>query len=164
MHLGRDGEHLQVERSGPYVPPITLPGIHEIVLTDAARRGLERAIPGLVFRSVMKRRIVRIDWQAWDRASELPPELPGSGEPEDFILEGLHDSEAAEAAGPLWELVPELVREIQTEAGFNPAAYRGQDFVCADATGGSGFVSDRLKEALATLDEGWIEFLPTRSP
>src|SRR5262249_14925382 len=34
-HLDRHDEMLQLERTGPYMPPITFPGIGDIVVTDA---------------------------------------------------------------------------------------------------------------------------------
>lgn len=163
LHLGRLDGRIQLERTGPFVPPVTLPGLSDVIVTDTARRALERAVPGLSFRPVVKARVVRIEWEGWDRAADEPAEYPSSGEPEDYILEHPHDDALAEKLGPLWEVVPAVVPTIQLEGGrINDAAYDGQDLVRANALAGHNFVSPRLMKALAAVGEGWIAFRPVR--
>lgn len=54
-HLSRTDDLLQLERTGPYIPPITLPGIGEVVLTSPARQLLESSkLTGFSFRPVKK--------------------------------------------------------------------------------------------------------------
>ena len=107
MHLGRRDGLIQLERTGPFVPPITFPS-DGVVVTDAFRRDLEAAglAAGVRFLPVIKARIVRFDdWIHWDASADEPEFYPESGEPEDYILALDHDPEVAEAIGPLWELV-----------------------------------------------------------
>lgn len=42
-HLPRKNGLLQLERTGPFVPPITLSGVDEIVVTDTFKRQLEQS-------------------------------------------------------------------------------------------------------------------------
>lgn len=105
-HLSKVDDRLQVERTGPYVPPITLPGIGDVVLTSAARELLESSgLTGFSFRPVKKALTVELHWETWDWNAEEPEQFPESGEPEDYIL-GQPDSPSASAAiGDLWEVV-----------------------------------------------------------
>ncbi len=105
-HLDREGGRIQLERTGPFVPPISFPGIGDIVVTDAFRRKLEASgLAGLRFQPVVKKRIVRSDWHTWDRTVEEPAEYPDDGEPESYILEHPHSASTAEQMGDLWELL-----------------------------------------------------------
>lgn len=158
MHLPRVEGRIQLERTGPFLPPITQPG--HVVLADAVRRSLEQAFPGLSFQTVIKTRIVRLDWHTWDRAADEPAEYPSTGEPEDYLLERPHDPDLAERLGPLWELVPSVVPAIQQGDRFNRAAYGGQDLVRATLDAGYQFVSPRLMEALSSHGAGWLSFRP----
>lgn len=158
-HLDKDEGLLQLERAGPFVPPVTVPGIHNVVLTDAAKASLSRTVPGLQFRPVIKARIVHIDWHTWDTAAEDPPFYPEEGEPENYLLEREHDPAVASAIGDLWELVPDILPAIQKRGGlFNWDAYTGQAFVCADEFGGYPFISEVLKSAIEAVAAEWLVF------
>jgi hypothetical protein len=105
-HLPRLGGRLALERTGPYIPPITLPGIGDIVLTAEARARLEASgLTGFSFEPVEKALIVELHWEDWDRDAEEPPEFPETGEPEDYILGRPHSPVAAMSIGDLWEVV-----------------------------------------------------------
>lgn len=97
---------LQLERTGPFVPPITLAGPGDLLVTNAFRAELERSpLAGPGFRPVEKTRIVRLEWEYWDQSAGNPLEYPEGGEPEDYILSRPHDPELAAQIGPLWEVV-----------------------------------------------------------
>jgi hypothetical protein len=102
----RVGGRIQLERTGPFVPPICLPGIGDVVVTNDARLELEhQGFTGLSFAPVDKCHIVRSDWHTWDRSASEPPIYPASRAPEDFILGEPHDEATSRAIGPLWEVV-----------------------------------------------------------
>jgi hypothetical protein len=105
-HRPRVGGPLALERTGPYIPPITLPGIGHVVLNSHARELLESSgLSGFTFRPVEKVLTVELRWETWDLTADEPPYVPDSGEPEDYIL-GQPDSPAASAAlGELCEVV-----------------------------------------------------------
>jgi hypothetical protein len=103
-HRERENGLLQLERTGPFVPPIAVEW--EIVVTGTFRAALQAsALSGLTFRPVVKRHIVLLDWRAWDTSAAEPPEYPASFEPEDYILAKPHDPAVAARLGELWELV-----------------------------------------------------------
>lgn len=104
--IGPNDDRIPLERTGPFVPPITFPFFYPnagFVVTDALRKEIERAgLAGFEFRPVLKVRIVRVDWQLWDSTSDEPEEWPESGEPEDYLAERPHSPELAERMGELW--------------------------------------------------------------
>ena len=70
-HLDRDGGIIQLERTGPFVPPISLPGIGDIVITAEFRGKLEASgLTGLHFQPVIKKLIVWSDWETWNDEAE----------------------------------------------------------------------------------------------
>lgn len=100
------GGCLELLRTGPYIPPITFPGIFEFVLTSEARALLEHSdLTGCSFRPVEKKLVVELRWENWDLDADEPLEYPESGEPEDYIYGKPHSPEAAAALGDLWEVV-----------------------------------------------------------
>lgn len=91
---------LRLERTGPFVPPVSMPGLGDLLVTDAFRARLEESpLAGLGFRPVEKTRIVRLEWEHWDQDDFEPEEYPDSGEPEDYILSRPHDPELAARIG-----------------------------------------------------------------
>jgi hypothetical protein len=118
MHSPRVGGRLALERTGPYIPPITFPGL-SIVLTDAARILLESSgLTGFSFLPVEKKLIVELHWETWRLSAEEPADYPSSGEPEDYILGNPHSPSVAMAMGELWELVIPLNVEILRPAAI----------------------------------------------
>jgi len=105
-HLERRDGLLQLERTGPFMPPITFSGINEIVVTTAMREALTAAgFRGLSFHPVHKALIVPLHWQDWDISAEKPKQYPRGGDPEDYILGHKHCEETSAALGDVWELV-----------------------------------------------------------
>jgi hypothetical protein len=100
------GRLLSLERTGPYIPPITFPGIGAVVLNSTGRKLLEASgLIGFGFQSVHKAHIVDLPWQDWDLTAREPRELPQSGKPEDYIRQRPANARVAEEMGDLWELV-----------------------------------------------------------
>ncbi len=105
-------ELLKLERTGTFVPPITFPGINDIVVTDSFRLALETSdLIGFSSRPLIKHHIVDLDWSEWK--SEEPDFYPESGEPEDYIYEAQHSPKTAEQMQELWELVIEQTAHVQ---------------------------------------------------
>jgi hypothetical protein len=128
-HLRRVDGRIQLERTGPFIPPVTLPGIGDIVVTAAARAELEQSgMSGLTFRTVDKARIVEFNWNSWDQTAPKPAHYPDSGEPEDYILSRPHDDQCARDLGDLFELVPTsggiVAREELEPRNVPPTKYR----------------------------------------
>src|SRR5215510_7430409 len=73
-HLVRVDGRIQLERTGPFVPPISFPGISDLVVTNAFRRELENSrLIGLHYQPIIKKLIVKSDWHKWDQTAEEPP-------------------------------------------------------------------------------------------
>jgi len=107
-HLPRRGGLLQLERTGPFVPPIAVSGIGDVLVTGEFKRLLEDSpLTALAFRPVLKERIVWLEWEMWPKEAEDPQEIPDTGEPEDYILLRPHSVRASEALGDIWELALE---------------------------------------------------------
>lgn len=104
-HRQRVGGIIQLERSGPFIPPITFPAA-DVVATDVLRAAVETSgLTGASFQRVEKAHIVRINWERWDRTQPMPPHVPPSAAPEDYILGEPHDPTTSAQLGDLWELV-----------------------------------------------------------
>jgi len=169
-HLRRVDGRIQLERTAPFVPPLSLPGVGDIVVTDDLRAQLEReGISGMVFHPVDKARVVHLEWTHWDRSAGAPARCPKSGEPEDYILAHPHDQIAADSLGELWELAPtvggQLARQALSrslrlhrftlQAATQPSAdiFRAQNMRCV-------LVTDRLRRFLNAVDNNALEFHP----
>lgn len=162
-HLDKSESLLQLERTAPFIPSVSMPGIHDVVVTDDVRNKLIQVIPSLSFAPIKKTRIVRFGWEQWDRLAIEPFEYPESGEPEDYILEREHDPALAEHLGQLWQLVPKINPNIQKNGQFNPAEYHHEHFICADDFGGYAYVSAKLKFALSGFANAFVDFEEVRA-
>ena len=167
-HLPREGDLLALERTGPFIPPITFPGIGDVVLTSGAKDLLQSSgLSGFDVRPVRKILTVELHWENWDWSAEEPEQYPDSGEPEDYIL-GQPDSPSASAAlGDLWELyVPDTARilrprqivEDYEELKLDLATYDGNDLI-RSSDFGSILFTERAKDWFTEHWSKYVEFL-----
>jgi hypothetical protein len=166
-HRGRDASgRLQLERTGPFVPPISFPGAGDVIVTDPVRKALNRSgLTGLEFVTVRKARIVRFDWHLWDLAAEDPREYPDSGEPESYLLDRPHCTETAAAIGKLWELrVGEGIAEIRSRSAIKlrQSSWSGADFFRGTETRWT-FVSPAARSWLRKHVAGSVRFAAVAS-
>jgi hypothetical protein len=168
-HLGRSGEQLQLERTGPFVPPMVSSGLHDLIVTEPMRKTLD-AVPGVKgFRAVRKSRIVRLDWSSWNLDGDCI-ELTRFREPEDTILSGQHDPVLAAELGEIYEVLLESDGEIDLDYDddYNPRytfrelPKRGFDFFTAKTDGDSDFpiATAAFVGALSQDVKKWLEFIP----
>jgi hypothetical protein len=146
---------LALERTGPYIPPVTLPGVGDIVLTSEAKKLFEASgLSGFSLVSVEKVLIVELPWERWDLDVEEPAEFPESGEPEDYILGKPHSPNAATALGELWEIVvpctvtivrPRSIVSSYKELKIDLSTWNGADLVRGDGYGSILF-SERARD------------------
>ena len=134
-HLPRKDGLIQLERTGPYIPPISFPGL-TIVVTNGFRQALESSgLAGAKFQPVIKKHIVHLDWQTWDLSAKKPAEYPEGGAPAGYILDRPHSPETSAEMGDLWELLADQGATSQeTEEGFAliETSWRGTDFFRLD--------------------------------
>jgi hypothetical protein len=169
-HLPRKDGVIQFERTAPFVPPISFPGIGDIVITNAFRAELEASgLVGFTFAPVIKARIVDSNWETWDRAAPKPAAYPPGGEPENYILASPHELELADRIGALWELVPGIGGTVERrKTGEGP---RDVDVIltpsgASDVFRAEGvrynFATQRAMEWLVARAGEWVEGLPAR--
>jgi hypothetical protein len=152
-HLPRIEGRIQLERSAPYVPPITFPRQGDVVVTEAVRAAFDVGLLGaLPVRPVDKAKIVKLDWQnwAWD---EPPAHLPQSRDPEDYLLIPEHDAELCAQIGSLWEIAPPTVGAgTYKKVSRRPAEFRVAIEVPRDVP--AIFRADGVPVVLARKDAG----------
>lgn len=157
---------VQLERTGPFIPPISFPGMVPIV-TQALREELELSgLTGFSFGPVVKQRIVQLDWHLWDRTRPDPKKYPFEGEPEYYIECEKHSPAAAEAVGELWALwIPKIARvkrdqrivESRSQLHLVASTMKSSDFAGSDDVG-FYFVSEKAKAWLEARVREWVAF------
>src|SRR5262249_34900527 len=104
---------IQLERTAPYIPPLTMPSVDHVVVVESLRQQLLRStLRGYALLPVVKTRIVRLEWESWPRDTK-PAKYPSGGEPENYVLRRKHHPASADALGNLWELSAEMRVPIQ---------------------------------------------------
>jgi hypothetical protein len=154
-HSARRDGRMQLERTGPYIPQVTFPGLKGFVLTSAARLLLESSgLTGCTFRPVDKKLIVELHWEEWNLSAPEPASYPKTGEPEDYILGQAHSPEAAKQLGDLWEgvipqtsrvLRPKPIIESHKELTIDSAKWNGAD-IFASGDVGYTFFTERAQK------------------
>lgn len=141
---------LTVERTGPFAPPITLAGISDLLVTGAFRDALTGSrLRGFCYREAAVKRVVRLDWQAWDLGAAEPEKYPAGGEPENYVLRRKHNPEAAASVGRLWEVVIDQMHDAAGDADLVRDAPTRFSRVLA---------SDGAKRWLTDAATGWLSF------
>jgi hypothetical protein len=166
-HSPRADGRLALERAGPYIPPITLPGIGDIVLTSEAQKLLELSgLSGFSFLPVEKTLVVELHWETWNLDAEQPAQFPESGEPEDYILGKPHSPNAATELGELWEIVvpftatilrPRSVVSSYKELRIDVSTWNGSDLFRGEGYGLILF-SQRARDWFCERWERYVQF------
>ena len=170
---------LQMERTGPYVPPITLPSWDEMVLQDTIKNEMETlALKDVTFQPVIKARIVSSDWETWDHSAAEPRDPPfdeegNGGEPEDYVLLFPHSEAASTRMGALWQAMLPISgewEEIDGKSSFGRRmrlyreSWRGHELFLAKKRGSRAYfrviATGPMRDWLAARSEGWLEFSP----
>lgn len=157
---------LKLERTGVFAPPISFPGLNNVVVTDSFRAALASSgLTGFSFRPVIKHHIVELQWEKWK--SEEPDFYPESGEPEDYIYENNHSPDLAARMPGFWELVIAETAHVQrTEdplAQYRVAlslireSWNGDDFFRVPEVLYT-FVSEKAKLWLEIQGDSFVEF------
>jgi hypothetical protein len=156
-----------LSRTGPFVPPISFPP-DAIIVTDAFRSVLAKEFSGLQFRPVIKRRIVLLRWERWDRTVDTPQRRPAGGEPENYILRRGRSEKVSQEIGPLWELVVQRVLQYRSLGDWKVGSvwyvlrqsWNGDHF--ASLAHPAGFVipvvTDVAKQFLQSHAGEWLDF------
>jgi hypothetical protein len=148
-----------VSRTGPFVPPITLPFGRVLVTDDFRQKLLAERFSGLSFEPVGYSKVVRIAWEQWDVNAKEPPFYPETGEPEDYLLDAAHDEQLAASMPRLWawSVPPTAGLQVQGSNTFRRELHPGTDvareyFIV--------WISERLKLWLGENAGKWVSFIP----
>jgi hypothetical protein len=156
-HLPRRDGLIQLERTGPFNPPITLPGLGDVVVTSGMRHEFEASdFSRLTLAPVLKARIVEYPWERWDRTSREPAEYPENGEPANYILARPHSPSTADQLGDLREvLMPEDAEVESVRLGRGAWEYR----VDRSTWRGTHFFRAKGKRHIIATEEAksWLE-------
>ncbi len=165
-HLPRKDNLIQLERTGPFIPPITMPGVMDIVVTSDIKSELEASsFTQLTFAPVLKARIVEYQWEQWDLTSEKPAEYPESGEPENYVLARPHSPSIAEQLGDLWEVILPEDAEVEGvkigrgvwEYRVNQSTWQGSPLFRAKGKR-HVIATEEAKSWLEDRAKGWLGF------
>jgi hypothetical protein len=163
-HLARRKGMIQLERVGPFIPPLSVAG-SAVVVTEAMRSSLAGSdFKDWSVKPVLKAHIVRWEWTQLTEADNL------RGEPEDMILSRPHDPEVSQSLGELYELVlPIGCHIVEFETNPSITTYELQckknpegDLFRAKFPGTTlPMCSSNFREWIETLDEvrPWIKFV-----
>lgn len=144
-----DDGRLQVERCGPFVPPVTTPSGGHLVVTDEARAAIERSGLGrFEFRPAVLARVVNLRWDDWDFSAEWPEKMPAGGEPENYVLRRKDSPAARQGMPELFEVVLPESHGAMAPTVDAPIVLAGHP-ILARAAVGAWFV-DRWPQ--------WVEF------
>ncbi|QDU38214.1 hypothetical protein Mal4_25390 [Maioricimonas rarisocia] len=165
----RDGmfhsEEQRLDRTGPFVSPISFPGLDgAVIVTGTARQKLEASgLSGVgEFRPVLLGKVVRIDWHKWDRHRHLEREqYPFNGEPEEYILHNPHDPATASQVEPLWTWHPLRIGKVLRKKGvmrLEGIMGRHDVFRLCDAGWRCIIVNERGMECVKDICGDWVAF------
>ena len=161
----RCDETLELERTGPYVPPISQPWDF-VVVTDAFLPTLQTSgLSGFDIRRVVKKKVTKVDWRAWKPYGTEEMKYPAGSEPENYIERRKHSPAVADAIGDLWWIQFRPGITCRRDGGYHliGATWSGADFfVNNDERPYSNYVSQRAREWLEETVPEWVSFKEER--
>jgi hypothetical protein len=152
---------LELERTGPFVPPISQPGKHVVVTGEFLGRLRESGLKGIEAGQVRKKRITKVDWREWAPFGSNEMKYPAGGEPENYILRRKHSQEVADSLGELWELRfrPGIQASREGRYYLLLSSWDGSDFVVArDEHPIYNYVSRQARDWLLENAPEWVAF------
>jgi len=118
-HFEREYDLLQLSRTGPFQPNMTIPA--ELIVTDTMKYKLSNSgFEGINFLRVIKRHITFIDWTNWDLKAKDPQFYPKYGNPENYLLDLPHSEEVSEKMENVWEVIVPVNGRFIDKFTFNP--------------------------------------------
>jgi hypothetical protein len=162
--LSRHGA-LELERTGPYIPPLSQPSDH-VVVTDAFLPFLqESGLTGYDVCPVIKRKITKVDWRDWEPYGTKEMKYPAGGEPENYIERRKHSDAAADALGDLWWIRFRPGIRVTYDGGYRLLGHTwtGADFFVVDGERPiDNYVSQKAYDWLSTTLPEWVSFRKER--
>lgn len=158
-------EEQRLDRTGPFVPPISFPAFSgAVIVTNEARQKLEGSGMSGVgeFRPVLLGKVVLVDWRKWDKSRNLGrDQLPFNGEPEEYILHNPHDPATAAKIEPLWTWHPLRIGKVSRAKGvmrLEGIMGRHDVFRLCDDGWDKIIVSEKGKRSVGDVFGDWVAF------
>jgi hypothetical protein len=156
----KDGD-LELERTGPFVPPFSQPSDFVVVTAGFLREIQGSGLTGYLFGPVKKKRISKVEWREWEPYGPKEMRYPAGGEPENYVLRRKHSPETAEAIGELWEIRFQPAIRVSRDGGYHLvlSSWDGSDFIVAQGEHPIyNYVSEKAREWLQEKVPEWIAF------
>lgn len=156
---------LEVERTGPFVPPFSQPGDH-VVVTDAFLAVFqESGLTGYDVCPVIKKKITKVDWRDWEPYGTNKMKYPAGGEPENYIERRKHSQAVADAMGDLWWIRFRPGISVTRDGGYQlmGGTWAGTDlFVVNGERPTYNYVSQQAFKWLQETVPEWVSFKEER--
>lgn len=167
-YLDRSNGRLQLLRTGPFVPPLCISGMADLIATPAMCDRLQSAAGVRGFTPIEKVKVVRLDWHTWNLTQENPPAALW-GEPERPLIDGTDDQELRQAIGDMFEVLLDEDGDIEHRSGpdgtdvyrFRSPPLKNFDLFRARTLGGDGMVvcTSNFAEGLPADVARWLELV-----
>jgi len=119
--LDRQNGLLQLERTAPYLPPMIISGLEDLLVNDTTKNKIEQSgLKGFEFLPVIKRHISFVDWTNWDTNAKDPHFYPDNNEPENYILKLPHSQKLADKMENVWEVLCKENGKFENSYTFSP--------------------------------------------
>lgn len=160
--LSSDHSTLELQRTGPFVPPLTQPTWSYVVVTDSLLNMLKSAkLTGFTVIPVSLVKTPLIDWRRWSPYGDAEMKYPAGNEPENYLLRRKHSPESSAAIGTLWYLQFQPGIQISYGGGLHLLAstWNGNDFFVSDEDRPvHNYVSERARDWLLENVGEWVAF------
>jgi hypothetical protein len=165
-NLSEDGSKLELQRTGPFVPPITQPSWSYVVVTESFLLQLKGSgLTGYTTIPVVVTKSPKIDWRQWEPYGEKEMKYPSGGEPENYIERRKHSPEASSGFESLTALLfqPAIDFVYGKDAHVVASSWAGTDFFVARTDHPDyNYVSQRGRDWLMEHASEWVSFAEER--
>ena len=160
--MSSDGSRLELQRTGPFIPPFSQPSGSYVVVTEMLLQVLEQSgLTGYSLIPVTVTKSPKVDWRNWEPYGDKEMRFPAGGEPCNYIDRRKHSPEAGSEFGELKALVfqPGIDYVFGRNAHVVGATWSGVDFFVARVDRpGDQYVSQRAKDWLEHHVGDWVAF------
>lgn len=160
--LSQNGSQLELQRTGPFIPPFSQPSWLYVVVTETLLSDMKNAgLTGFTTIPVVVTKSPKIDWQQWEPYGKQEMKYPAGGEPENYILRRKHSPAASAGFGNLSALLfqPAIDFVYGQHAHVVAASWAGTDFFVARGERPIyNYVSERGRDWLNEHVGSWVAF------
>ncbi len=160
--LSEAGDALELERTGPFIPPISIPSWDYVVVTAEFLTKLqESGLTGYDVCPVIKKKVTKVEWRNWEPYGTEEMKYPAGNEPGNYIERRKHSPETADAIGELWHIRFKPGIHATYEGGYQllGTSWNGCDFFVEDGERPRyNYTSQRAHDWLLENVSEWVAF------